>query len=208
MPTVLTHPAVPLAMGLALGRKSVPPALLIAGVAVSILPDLDILTWHLGIPLSHEYGHRGFSHSILFAILVAMIGARLLKSYKIPWSVTVGFLFIATMSHGVLDACTNGGHGIAFYWPWSKTRYFAPFRFIQISPIHLERILSSRIPVVLISELLWVWLPLTTFGGLASVVRRLSVRCKFPLRAKSTGTEMIDQKPMDESLYPLRAKNT
>ena len=62
MPSILTHPAVPLTLGLALGRKTAPPALVIAGVCASILPDLDILTYAVGIPLSDEYGHRGFSH--------------------------------------------------------------------------------------------------------------------------------------------------
>lgn len=172
MPTFLTHPAVPLAMGLALGRKTAPPALTIAGVAVSVLPDLDILTWYMGIPLSHEYGHRGFSHSILFAVLAALIGARMLKAHKIPWPMAVGFLFISTISHGILDAFTNGGHGIAFYWPWSETRYFAPYRVIQIAPIHLERILPNRILVVLVSEIMWLWFPLLFLGLCSALTRR------------------------------------
>ncbi len=171
MPSFITHPAVPLAMGLALGRNTAPPALIATGVAVAILPDLDMLTYYIGIPLSHEYGHRGFSHSILFAGLVAIIGAYLLRAYRIPWPVATGFLFISTLSHGVLDAFTNGGHGIAFLWPWAKTRYFSPYRVIQVSPIHLERILSYRIPVVLLSEILWVWLPLALMGMLGVITR-------------------------------------
>ncbi len=172
MPTVFTHPAVPLAMGMALGRKAASPALIVAGVAASILPDLDIITYHMGIPLSHEYGHRGFSHSILFALFVALLGAHFLKAYKVPWYLSIPFLFIATISHGILDAFTNGGHGIAFFWPWTKTRYFSPFRVIQISPIRLERIFSYRIPKALISELLWVWLPLFTASAMTVLTRK------------------------------------
>ncbi len=172
MPTVFTHPAVPLAMGMALGRKVSPPALLVAGVAASILPDLDIITYHMGIPLSHEYGHRGFSHSILFAIFAALLGAHFLKAYKIPWYVSAPFLFIATISHGILDAFTNGGHGIAFFWPWTKTRYFSPFRVIQISPIRIERIFSYRIPKALVSEFFWVWLPLFAASAMTALTRK------------------------------------
>ncbi|MGD9210161.1 MAG: metal-dependent hydrolase [Desulfobacteraceae bacterium] len=172
MPSFLTHPAVPLTMGLALGRKTAPPALVVAGVGASILPDLDMLTYIMGIPLSHEYGHRGFSHSILFAGLTAFLGAYLLRSYKIPWHVTTCFLFISTLSHGILDTFTNGGHGIAFLWPWSKTRYFSFYRVIEVSPIHFERMLPSRIKTVLLSELLWVWFPLIFIGISGRIARK------------------------------------
>jgi inner membrane protein len=171
MPSFLTHPAIPLTLGVALGPKTAPPALVIAGVAVSVLPDLDMLTYMMGIPLSHEYGHRGFSHSIFFAVLVALLGAYLLRAYKIPWHVTACFLFISAVSHGILDAFTNGGHGIAFFWPWSETRHFSFHRVIEVSPIHPERMLSGRIKTVLLSELLWVWLPFTVIG-LSGVLAR------------------------------------
>lgn len=205
MPTVLTHPAVPMAMGFVLGRKTAPPALTIAGIAVSILPDLDILTWHLGIPLSHEYGHRGFSHSILFAALAALIGARLLKGYGIPWTLALGFLFISCISHGVMDAFTNGGHGIAFYWPWSKTRYFAPYRVIQIAPIHLERILSMRIPVVLLSEFLWLWLPLSILGLCGRLIRKFLSKPITSFQVASNHDNIPLQRPADATLHNFKS---
>src|SRR5262245_30471971 len=45
MPTILSHPAVPLALALGLGRKTVPPRLAQIGVVASILPDLDVLAF-------------------------------------------------------------------------------------------------------------------------------------------------------------------
>ena len=71
------------------------------------------------------------------------------------------FLFVAIASHGALDACTNGGLGVAFLWPWSGERFFAPeaLRVIEVSPIGLGRFLSARGVVVLESELRWIWLP-------------------------------------------------
>src|SRR5207245_11432948 len=83
MPTVLTHPALPLAIGLGLGRDIIAPRLLVAGVAASILPDLDVLAFRLGVPYDSPLAHRGLSHSLLFAALVALLGAgchRLLKT--------------------------------------------------------------------------------------------------------------------------------
>jgi len=41
MPTILTHTAVPLAIGLALGPRVVSRSLLVAGVLASMLPDLE-----------------------------------------------------------------------------------------------------------------------------------------------------------------------
>jgi hypothetical protein len=36
------------------------------------------------------------------------------------------FLFLATASHGILDAFTDGGRGIAFFAPFGTERYFFP----------------------------------------------------------------------------------
>jgi membrane-bound metal-dependent hydrolase YbcI (DUF457 family) len=44
MPTIISHTAIPLAIGLGLGRKAISSRLLLAGMAASILPDLDMLT--------------------------------------------------------------------------------------------------------------------------------------------------------------------
>jgi hypothetical protein len=41
MPTIFSHPAVPLALGFGLGKEIVSGRLVVAGVAASILPDLD-----------------------------------------------------------------------------------------------------------------------------------------------------------------------
>ena len=37
-------------------------------------------------------------------------------------------------SHGVLDALTDGGSGVAFLAPFDDTRYFFPWRPIRVSP--------------------------------------------------------------------------
>ncbi|BAO74943.1 hypothetical protein WPG_0713 [Winogradskyella sp. PG-2] len=43
--------------------------LLFLAICSSILPDLDVLTFNFGISYSHPFGHRGFTHSLLFALL-------------------------------------------------------------------------------------------------------------------------------------------
>lgn len=159
MPTVLSHPAVPLAIGLGLGADVIPARLLLAGALTSVLPDVDVLAFPFGIPYGDEFGHRGFTHSLAFATFLAVLGACACRILHTSFARAFWFLLVATASHGVLDALTNGGRGIAFFWPWSENRYFAPFRPIRVSPIGISDFLSRGGIRVLFSEFLWVWLP-------------------------------------------------
>jgi inner membrane protein len=69
------------------------------------------------------------------------------------------YFFLATASHGFLDAMTDGGLGVAFFSPLDNHRYFLPFRPIHVSPIGAGRFFTHRGLEVLQSELLWIWLP-------------------------------------------------
>lgn len=159
MPTVFSHPAVPLAIGLGLGSKVVSKRLLVAGVVTSILPDLDVLAFRFDIPYVSALGHRGFTHSLSFALLVALIGTAASRTLHTTFRTAFLFLFLATASHGILDAFTDGGLGIAFLWPWSAERFFAPIRPIRVSPLSISRFFSQRGVSVLQSELIWIGLP-------------------------------------------------
>jgi inner membrane protein len=168
MPTVLTHTVVPLALGLGLGKDVIPRPLMAAGMAAAVLPDLDVIAFRFGVTYASGFGHRGFSHSLFFAVLVALIGACVFRYYRTGFARAFAFLFLSIVSHGVLDSFTNGGSGIAFLWPWSMDRFYAPVQFIEVSPLRLERVFSSRGITVLLSELVWVWTPLALVGlGLA-----------------------------------------
>jgi inner membrane protein len=178
VPTVFTHAAAPLALGLGLGRATVPLRLLAAGVVAAALPDLDVVTFHFGIPYSADLGHRGFSHSLVFAALVGLAGAAGHRALGAGFTRAFLFLFVATVSHGVLDAFTNGGLGVAFLWPWSGERYWAPdaLRVVEASPISVGRFLSARGLAVLGSELRWIWLPALAAGLILIGVRRARAR--------------------------------
>jgi len=159
MPTIFSHAAVPLALGLGLGARIVPHRLLVAGILAAILPDFDVLAFHFHVPYADNFGHRGISHSIVFAILLATVAAAF--AARLHATRRTAFLFVAIcgISHGVLDMFTNGGLGVAIFWPWSMERFFTPWQVIEVSPLSISRILSQRGITVLMSELLWVWLP-------------------------------------------------
>jgi inner membrane protein len=179
MPTIFTHPAVPLALGLGLGRGVISTRLLVCGVIGSVLPDLDVIAFRFGIPYAAEFGHRGVSHSLLFAFAVAILGACFCRRLHSGFVRTLLFLFVAVGSHGLLDAFTNGGLGIALLWPWSDYRFFASVQVIEVAPLSLIRFLSERGIVVLKSELVWVWLP-------AIVIAMLMRSARFVLTFRNT----------------------
>lgn len=175
MPTVFSHPAVPLAIGFGLGRKLIPTPLLVCGAIGSVLPDLDVVAFRMGIPYAAAFGHRGFSHSLLFAFGVALLVACLFRWLKKGFFRPLLFLFAATASHGLLDTLTNGGLGIALFWPWSEHRYFMPLAPIEVAPFSLSRLLTARGMAVLKSEMSWVWLPAVAVTA-CMVLARLTVR--------------------------------
>ena len=159
MPSILTHPAPVLALGFALGTGLVPPRLLVFGVICSLLPDLDVIGFKMGVSYAEALGHRGISHSLVFALGVGLIAACLAPLLRCRAIVAFGCASFAILSHIALDAMTSGGLGVAAFWPWDETRYFLPWRPIRVSPFSPRAFLSSRGITVLRSELLWVWLP-------------------------------------------------
>ena len=149
----------PLALAVMAGRRIVPLPLLLLGVLYSMLPDADGVTFRLGIPYASPFGHRGFSHSIVVAVCFAALAVPLSRGLKATPLATFLFLAIAMLSHGMLDAMTNAGLGVAFLWPFSTERIFFDVRPIEASPVSVQRFLAGRGLQVLKSELVWVWLP-------------------------------------------------
>ena len=54
---------------------------------------------------------------------------------------------------------TTGGKGVGWLWPWSDERFFAPWQVIKVAPFALSRYTTPYGHQVIISELMWVWLP-------------------------------------------------
>lgn len=172
MPSIFSHPAVPLAIAAIVGSNNVGGRLLLAGVVASALPDADVLAFRLGIAYASEFGHRGFSHSLLFAAVagaIALVVAPWLKARRFT-----AFLFItaACASHGLLDMWTNGGHGIAYFWPFTSERFFLPHPMIEVSTLNLRRFFGPAGLEVMWSEVCWIWLPAMLLAAGGVVLRR------------------------------------
>jgi inner membrane protein len=151
----------------------VPPLLAAVGCAASVLPDVDALGFAAGIPYGHPLGHRGFTHSLFFAAAVALLCVPLARRLGASPGVTFAFVFASAASHGLLDAMTTGGLGIAFWSPFSNERYFLPWRVIRVSPIGVAPFFSRRGWDVLRSELAWIWAPAGVVALVGVAVRRM-----------------------------------
>ena len=130
------HIAVATATGRAFGRSSTRMYSLMFFLSfLSYLPDFDVIGFQFGIAYGDEWGHRGATHSIVFAVFVGLLSGFLGKYFQLSfWKMAIiSILLVAT--HGALDAMTDGGKGIALLWPFDNTRYFFPWRFIPVAPI-------------------------------------------------------------------------
>lgn len=145
--------------------------LLLAAIFSTILPDFDVIGFKLGVPYSHPMGHRGFTHSILFALLWALILMLTVgKQNKKLWFSVV---FLSTVSHGILDAMTTGGKGVGFFIPFNNDRFFFPFRLIKVSPLGIEKFFSKWGLQVIFSEFKFIVIPCLLILLILSVFKRL-----------------------------------
>jgi len=176
MASAFGHIAIAYAMGKTLNPARSSTRFWVLTVLCCVLPDVDVLGLVMGIPYEHALGHRGFTHSIAFAILVGIVVPKLAVPTIPCWSRRYGVLVIyfglVTMSHGLLDAFTDGGLGVAFFAPFDATRYFFPWRPIAVSPIGISQFFSPWGLSVLLTEGIWIGIPVCLWLGILQVVRR------------------------------------
>jgi len=159
--SAIAHPFAALALAPYFRRFGIGVGLAFIGALCTIVPDIDVLGFREGVPYASLFGHRGFTHSIFFSVMLATLLTIVLRPAfprTRPMACFV-FLFACTVSHGLLDALTDGGLGVAFFSPFSNQRYFFPWHPIAVSPLSVTQFISGRASRVLASELHWVMLP-------------------------------------------------
>lgn len=132
------------------GRKMGAKAALWGAIGGTI-PDLDVFLRFFYDPLDAALVHRGFSHSLLFAIIggVVLTGISNKISKKNYGSRTWFLLwFLSIVTHPILDIFTN--YGTQFFWPldWRLTfnsvfvidpLYTVPFMVLLIGALFMKR---------------------------------------------------------------------
>ncbi len=185
MASAFSHAIVALAMGKAFQSKDLSWRELSLGALCSTLPDLDVIGLYFGIQYGDVWGHRGMTHSVVFAAPLAGILVGVWYRGK-PAAAMTGlylYFFLCTASHGVLDAMTNGGLGVAFFSPFDTTRYFFPVRPILVSPIGVSEFFSEYGVRILASEAMWIWLPSCVACLVLRVAQRLWTTKSVPARS-------------------------
>jgi inner membrane protein len=146
-------------------------------VIVAVVPDLDVIAFSLGIPYAHPLGHRGFSHSFLFAgalsFLVCLALFHEQFRFTKEWWWLVAITFLAAASHALLDAATDAGKGIGLFIPLSNERIFFEFRPIRTATVNPLTFFQKRSLAILWSEIVWVWLPLLSLSVVYQMGRYL-----------------------------------
>jgi len=103
--------------------------------ALSLLPDVDVAGFALGVNYADAWGHRGATHSLMVAAAVGVGVGLAARRFGRPFARTAVFATVVLASHALLDTMTDGGLGCALLWPFDLTRYFAPWRPIPVAPI-------------------------------------------------------------------------
>ena len=177
MATTITHVLVASALSTLAPDKVSRLKVVVTLALVSALPDIDVVGFHNGIPYEHVMGHRGFTHSLSFAVLISLLCAftvfRSVGIFSRAWWQLFGLLLIASASHGILDAFTNGGLGIGFFIPFDNTRYFFPWRPLVVPPLEIEALLNGPAIPILISEFIWVGVPVLLALALHRLIRAM-----------------------------------
>jgi len=156
MASIIGHAAVGFTLSKIIDNKNL-KWLLVVAIFSTILPDFDVIGFRLGIPYEAPLGHRGFTHSILFALLWALLLMFALgKQNKLVWFIVI---FLSTISHGFLDAMTSGGRGVGFFIPFNNSRFFFLFRGVEVSPIGVEKFFSEWGVRVILSEIKYIVIP-------------------------------------------------
>lgn len=170
MPTVFSHALAAGALSRTAGHDASLRLTVVAALC-AVAPDLDVVSFALGIPYEAPFGHRGASHSLVAAAALASVLTPLLFRRAARPGVVWAVLFLATASHGLLDMLTSGGEGVAVAWPLTAERFFFPVRPIRVSPIGAD-FFSARGLATVWSEALWIGLPSAALLALTAWRRR------------------------------------
>jgi len=134
-----------LALGLAAARlqpgsrRGLAPRLALYAF-LGVAPDLDLVPIALGWGRLVPLGHRGATHSLAAAVVVAAVVALVWPGTS---RLRTGlFAFLAMASHGLVDPLVAGSCGTALLWPFSDAPFtwggFQPLPATPVGPELLE----------------------------------------------------------------------
>lgn len=152
MPSSIGHGAAALLLAPVLKRCDSSVRLIAAAAMGAMIPDIDAVGRPFGRgDITWLGGHRAFTHSLLFAVVAGLgIGAIVgRRDHGIATWRAYAYAILVVLSHGVLDAFTTYGDGIAFFSPFSSSRYASSIKVFE----GYEEILLLWTPALLMYSL-------------------------------------------------------
>ncbi len=120
----LTHIAIGACMGEAFAGRTVGKKAMLWGILAQSIPDIDFIAATWLDTSGNLLAHRGFTHSILFAIIITLLMAMLAERWHRPHNISFTrwalFFGSAIMTHIFLDAFNN--YGVGWFEPFSHYR--------------------------------------------------------------------------------------
>jgi inner membrane protein len=191
MPTIFSHAFFASALGSAFAPKHQRGRFAVLTALCAILPDADVISFAFGVNYRSVLGHRGITHSLVFALLVGgLVAAFCFRGLEVSRWKLAAYFSIVTFSHPLLDMLTNGGLGVALFAPFSEERFFFPWRPVRVSPIGVG-FFSERGLAVILSELIWIWLPSIAIAIVFWTIRLASNRNSAGAAADSPAEEHL-----------------
>jgi inner membrane protein len=120
----LTHIALGACIGEAFFEKGFGKKAMLWGALAQSIPDIDFIASFWLSPADNLLAHRGFTHSILFGLLIvplfAFIADRVHKPHNIAWRTWLTFFATEVFVHLFIDGFNN--YGVGWFEPFSHAR--------------------------------------------------------------------------------------
>jgi inner membrane protein len=144
---------------------------------LAILPDLDYAgVSFFGLEYTGHYGHRGYSHSVLFAATFAGLAYLVARKWGTrPWF-TALLAFLAILSHGILDSMTYRTRGVPYFWPLTDHRFTFGWRPIPPAPVGARFLTQRGLEVALVEMVYFLPLTLMAFSPRLKTWKRWLLR--------------------------------
>jgi inner membrane protein len=150
-----------LAVGAAIGAiysKQVgarPKVAILMFAALALAPDLDLLTNFLGAAPNTPFSHRGITHSLTFALAMALVVGCLVQGPSRRRLLTGLWVLAALGSHGLLDTMSRLGNGPMLFWPLTHAQYEFPWRPIPGVLTAENYLTREAIPTLVVETMLF-----------------------------------------------------
>jgi inner membrane protein len=137
----LTHIVLGSCIGEAFFEKGFGKKAMVWGALAQSIPDIDFIASSWLSPADNLLAHRGFTHSVLFGLLIvplfAFIADRVHKPHNIAWRTWLIFFATEVFVHLFIDGFNN--YGVGWFEPFSHARIsfntiYVADPFFSISP--------------------------------------------------------------------------